>query len=176
MGVRLVRRSSPIRFNPQPAVAELGPAIVARMRARNAAGVDGNGAPMPGYSSLYRRQLAAMGESDAVDIKRSGALLADLRLLRVEVRGSVVTMVFGVGNGVSPQVARPPPWALSSPRALARWKASTKQARVSPPHQVLLSMLIAGGNGRAPRNILGLPPGDQRALVVLIEKAKVFSN
>lgn len=182
MAIRLVRRTGTIRLNPQAAADAVGDAIVKQMRARIAAGVDGAGNPLPGYSTMYRMQLAALGESTKVDLSRSGRFLQDLRVLEIQVNGPRVTIKFGAGNSTSPRTSRPPPWvfigtASQQAKAMARWRAAPKKVTQSEPHSQLLARIIGGGAGglRPPRNILGVPPAMRGEIVKALEQAKIFN-
>lgn len=168
-------------MDPAAPARDVGPAIIDVIRTQWRTGVDGDGAPLPKYSPLYEKQLAALGEPTAVDVQRSGRLLADLKVLRIERTATGIRIVFGVGGGTSPRTPRPPPYVFAgtpeqNAKALARWRAAPKKSSTTETHPALLARLIGGGRGRPARKLLGLPPAARAKIARLIERARIFVN
>lgn len=177
-GVRLVRRTNPIRANVRTAADNLGAAIVRIMKARQAAERGADGAALPAPSSLYRQQLAAIGKSP----HPGGRILDDLQVLQLEVAGAVARLVFGVTGSNPPRPPRPQPVVFSPKltpaqrgKALERWRRSTKKPDVSLPRAQVLEYLVVGGGGRKPMKLLGLTPAERQQVVKVIEGSKVFT-
>lgn len=117
---------------------------------RTAKGISVDGTPFPKYSDLYAMQLRAVGESDAVDLTRSGAYLAGIseRSRSVDEANGTARATIGPGTGTSPARPLPPPWVFDPKKtpeqraeAFADWKAATKSSKPSPSHATLARYL-----------------------------------
>lgn len=171
-----------LTVEPKAAADAVARIVVEHIRARSERGLDASDQPMPAYSPLYRRQLQALGEDVDVDVRRSGALMRGLKLLRVETRAGATSLVFGVeGNARETRPARPPPWVFAgSPdevaKSLARWRRSTKKPDASLPLRERLCVLQQGQDGSRPRFVLGVSPRGRPAVLRALERARIFRS
>lgn len=146
-------------------------------------GRDATGGALAEYSPLYRLQLEAIGQPTTPALKRSGALMRDVKVMSADVSGAVLRIVIGVGDGTSMSLPRPPPWVFSQKQtpkqrasALERWRASSKTPKPSPPHSELAGDLAHADHGRRARDFLALTDEDVRSLVVMFEGVRFMKS
>lgn len=174
-----IRRTGMITTDKRGAGQAIASVILKHNQERTERGVDALDRPMPAYSALYRLQLRAIGVDDDVDARQSGMLMRSLRMRAVDVRGSQVTIRFGVDSSTSPRRPRPPPWAFAgdakqNASALARWQRAPKKTVQSLPHDRLMAIMQSGARNTPARLVLGVSPSGRPAVIAELARARIF--
>jgi len=138
---------------------------VGLVQRRTARGIDLDGNSFKPYSPLYALQLRSVGESDKVDLTRSGAYLAGIGERSRTMTPTGARATIGPGTGTSTEMPLPPPYVFDPKKtpeqraeAFADWKAAPKRKGRSPAHNVLARYISI----KFPH--LGLPPAEMKQL------------
>jgi hypothetical protein len=160
-----------------PVLDYLAAIIPGYITRRSAKGISSDGTPFRPYSDLYAMQLRSVGESDAVDLTRSGDYLASISERSRTITPTGGRLLIGPGTGTSRHMPLPPPYVFSQSKtpqeraeAFADWKAAPKAQKRSPPHNVLGRILEKGNGKIAPRPHLGLTPEERKRIAADIAK------
>jgi hypothetical protein len=151
--------------------------VVGMIQRRTAKGISSDGTPFRPYSDLYAMQLRSVGESDAVDLTRSGGYLASISERSRTITPTGGRLLIGPGTGTSRHMPLPPPYVFDPKKtpeqraeAFADWKAAPKKQGRGPAHNIVGGW-IEKGNGRMPaRRHLGLTAEERKRIAADIAK------
>jgi hypothetical protein len=153
-------------------------AIIPGMITRRAAkGISSDGTPFRPYSDLYAMQLRSVGESDAVDLTRSGDYLASISERSRTITPTGGRLLIGPGTGTSRHMPLPPPYVFDPKKtpqqraeAFADWKAAPKKQGRGPAHNIVGARIEHGTGTMPARKHIGLTAEERKRVAADIAK------
>ena len=161
MGITTKRTGTPAKFDGQKAGKLIAGYVPGAILRRTDQGLDVKGSQFAPYRPAYRDALVAMSEDGKVDLRLTGGLLNSIKARSIDVSTDGVRVTIAPDTGTSPQVH------ASDGKA----KRSGKRG---PPHNVLGYWLHHGTPTMQARPFMGLTPDQERELLALLTKARVF--
>lgn len=161
MAITTKRSGTPAKFDGQKAGKLIAGYVPGAILRRTDQGLDIKGSPFAPYRPAYRDALAAMGEDGKTDLRLTGGLLSSVKARSIETTPDGVRVTIAPDTGTSPQVYA----------ADGKAKRSGKRG---PTHNVLGYWLHHGTPTMQARPFMGLTPEQERDLLALLTKARVF--
>ena len=161
MAITTKRSGTPAKFDGQKAGKLIAGYVPGAILRRTDQGLDIKGNPFAPYRPSYRDALAAMGEDGKTDLRLTGGLLNSVKARSIETTADGVRVTIAPDTGTSPQVYA----------ADGKAKRSGKRG---PPHNVLGYWLHHGTPTMQARPFMGLSPEQERELLALLTRARVF--
>lgn len=171
MGLIVERKGKKIEIKVAQALDWLSAQAIGIIQRRTSKGLAIGGAPFAAYSPAYRAQLAAMGETQKVDLTVTGAMLADLREVGRTANEWYGSVTIGPGTGTSEK--RKPPSKRTASGKLKKKPPkprAVKTGQRSPPHNVLAAIHHFGRGNVPARPWVGLSKAEEHNLLVELAK------